>query len=142
RAPVVVPHISERRFESRDLCAREFLFLQQAGHSGGAGNRALCIEHRYFVRNAPGGDAFGFTDPFDPIDDAVSIQDLLIIETELVGDERWRPIVICPAQNPSSLTIFSWMVERILDQESSIDPEITALPILHPRQNALQKVKK
>ena len=34
------------------------------------------------------------------------------------------------------------LIEGIFDEEGPIHPKVTALPILHPRQHALNKIEK
>src|SRR5258706_11830683 len=90
RAAVVVPHMRERRFESRDLCAWKFLFIRRAGDAGGADNRALRIKYRYFICNAPGCDPFGLAYALNSINNTVTGQYLLIIKTEMISYEFRR----------------------------------------------------
>ena len=37
--------------------------------------------------------------------------------------------------------LFARVIERVLNEESAIDPEVTALPIFHPRQYVGQKIQ-
>jgi hypothetical protein len=141
---VVVAHVGQRRLEPRDGSARKTVRSQRARDSGRADDRAFCIEHGNFVGDVPGRHAFKFTDAFDPVDDAVAGQNLFVIETELIGHERRGQIVVGLAQNLlcTDQTVHARMIEGIFDEESTIHPKITALPILPPRQHALNKIEK
>ena len=141
---VVVAHVSQRRFESGDRPARKAVLAQRARDPGRADDRAFRIEHGNFVGDVPSGHAFKFTYALNPVDDAVAGQNLFIIETELIGHERRGQIVVGLAQNLfcTDQTVRARMIKGIFDEESAIHPKITALPILHPRQHALNKIQK
>ena len=80
---------------------------------------------------------------FEPIDNAVAGQNLFIIVSELIGQERRGQIIVSLAQNTldSRKLLSARVIERVLNEEGSIDPEITALAILHPRQHVGKKIQ-
>ena len=41
----------------------------------------------------------------------------------------------------SGKLFFARVIERVLNEEGSIDPQITALAILHPRQHVGKKIQ-
>ena len=61
-------------------------------------------------------------------------QNLFVIVSELIGQERRREIVVGLAENTldSNKLVPALVIESVLDEERAIDPQIAALPILHP----------
>ena len=70
-------------------------------------------------------------------------QNLFVVVSELIRQERRGQIVVSLAQNTldSDTLILTRAIERVLDEEGSIDPKIAALPIFHPRQHVGKKIQ-
>ena len=70
-------------------------------------------------------------------------QNLFIIVSELIRQKRRGQIVVSLALNilDSDKLLSARVIERVLNEEGSIDPQIPALAILHPRQHVGKKIQ-
>ena len=68
---------------------------------------------------------------------------MFIIQSKLIGQEGRRKIVVSLAQHLpfAILSVEVRMFQRIANQKGLVDPEVTAIPILHLREHVFQKIK-
>ena len=108
-----------------------------ASNAGRADDGAGRIDDRDLVGDVPDRRALGRFDPLESMDDAVAGQHLFVIEPELIGQERRGDVVVSLAENTvhRDKLIPPRVIETILNKKGTIDPEVTALAILHPREH-------
>ena len=113
------------------------------GKPGGAYDCALGIDDGDLVGDAPDRRALRLSESFEPIDNAMAGENLFVIVSELIGQERRGQVIVSLAQNTLDRhkLVPARVIERVLNEEGSIDPEIPALPILHPRQHVGKKIQ-
>ena len=130
-------HVGQRRPEARGGCVEAARGSGGASNPGRADDGAGRIDDGDLVGDVPDRRALGLFDPFEPMDNAVAGQNLFIVVPELIGQERRGDVVVSLAENTldRDKLIPARVIERILNEEGTIDPEITALAILHPRQH-------
>ena len=136
-------HVSQRRPEAG---AGVFEAARGSGgpsNPGRANDCAFRIDDGNLVGNVPDRRTLRLSDSFEPIDNAVAGQNLFIIVPELIGQERRGEIIVSPALNilESGKLLSARVIERVLNEKGSIDPQITPLPILHPRQDVGKKIQ-
>ena len=129
-------HVGQRRPEAggRGFEARESGGASNAGRADDGAGR---IDDGDLVGNVPDRRTLGLFDPFEPMDNAVTGQNLFIVVSELIGQERRGDVVVSLAENTvhRDKLIPPRVIERVLNEEGTIDPEVTALAILHPREH-------
>jgi hypothetical protein len=136
-------HVSQRRPEAGSAGFEGARGSGGASDPGSANDGAFRIDDGDFVGNVPDRRTLRLSDSFEAIDDAVARQNLFIIVSELVGQERRGQIVVSHALNmlDSRQVLSARVIERVLNEEGSIDPKITALAIFHPRQHVGKKIQ-
>ena len=138
-------HVRQRGPEAGRGC------LEAARGSGGASNprrandHALRIGDGNLVGHVPDRRASGVSQSFEPVDNAVAGQHLFVVEPELIGQERRGEIVVGLAEHTRDgallIPIPTLVIESVLKEEGSIDPQITALPILDPREHVGKEIQ-
>ena len=81
-------HVSQRRPEAGGGCFEAARGSGGASNPGRANDCAFRIDDGDLVGNVPDRRTLRLSDPFEPIDNAVAGQNLFIIVSELIGQER------------------------------------------------------
>ena len=143
RPMIVIAHERQDRPKLRARGDRQPGRVQPSSDSRRADDQPVVVDQRDLVGDVPNRQSVGLADQLDPVDDLPSRQHILVVEAELIGEESRRQVVVGLTDDVPRVGTrpAAAVIERVVDEESPIDPLIPPGLILDPDLDVVHTVE-